>query len=58
MGSTMGSDKDFEDMLAFVNAHKIKPIVDSVIDWNASDQAFEILKNSSQMGKVVLKVGE
>ena len=58
MGSTMGSDKDFEDMLAFVNAHKIKPIVDSVIDWNASDQAFEILKTSSQMGKVVLKVGE
>ena len=58
MGSTMGSDKDFEDMLAFVNTHKIKPIVDSVIDWNASDQAFEILKTSSQMGKVVLKVGE
>ena len=58
MGSTMGSDKDFEDMLAFVNTHKIIPIVDSVIDWNASDQAFEILKTSSQMGKVVLKVGE
>ena len=58
MGSTMGSDKDFEDMLAFVNTHKIKPVVDSVIDWNASNKAFEILKTSSQMGKVVLMVGE
>ena len=58
MGSTMGSDHDFEDMLNFVNTHKIRPVVDSVIDWNASDQAFEILKKSSQMGKVVLKVGE
>ena len=58
MGTTMGSDKDFEDMLAFVNSHKIKPVIDSVLDWKESDQAFEILKASSQMGKVVLRVGE
>ncbi|MDG1295992.1 MAG: zinc-binding dehydrogenase [Saprospiraceae bacterium] len=58
MGTTMGSDKDFEDMLAFVNSHKIKPVIDSVLDWKESNQAFEILKASSQMGKVVLRVGE
>ena len=58
MGTTMGSDKDFEDMLAFVNTHKIKPVIDSVFDWKESDHAFEILKASSQMGKVVLRVGE
>jgi len=58
MGTTMGSDKDFEDMLTFVNSHKIKPVIDSVFDWKESDHAFEILKASSQMGKVVLRVGE
>lgn len=58
MGTTMGSDQDFEDMLAFVNSHKIKPVIDSVFDWKESDHAFEILKASSQMGKVVLRVGE
>jgi zinc-binding alcohol dehydrogenase/oxidoreductase len=58
MGTTMGSDKDFVDMLAFVNSHKIKPVIDSVFDWKKSDHAFEILKASSQMGKVVLRVGE
>ena len=58
MGTTMGSDKDFVDMLAFVNSHKIKPVIDSVFDWKESDRAFEILKASSQMGKVVLQVGE
>lgn len=58
MGTTMGSDQDFEDMLAFVNSQKIKPVIDSVFDWMESDQAFEILKTSSQMGKVVLRVGE
>ena len=58
MGTTMGSDKDFEDMLAFVNLHKIKPVIDSVFDWKESDHAFGILKASSQMGKVVLRVGE
>jgi zinc-binding alcohol dehydrogenase/oxidoreductase len=58
MGTTMGSDQDFEDMLAFVNSHKIKPVIDSVFDWKESDHAFEILKASSQMGKVVLRVGD
>jgi zinc-binding alcohol dehydrogenase/oxidoreductase len=58
MGTTMGSDQDFEDMLTFVNSHKIKPVIDSVFDWKESDRAFEILKASSQMGKVVLRVGE
>jgi zinc-binding alcohol dehydrogenase/oxidoreductase len=58
MGTTMGSDKDFEDMLTFVNSHKIKPVIDSVFDWKESDRAFEILKASSQMGKVVLQVGD
>ena len=58
MGTTMGSDKDFEDMLTFVNSHKIKPVIDSVFDWKESDHAFEILKASSQMGKVVLRVGD
>ena len=55
-GSTMGSDKDFEAMLDFVNRHKIVPIVDAVYEMEDADQAFESMKQSTQMGKIVLRI--
>ena len=33
-GSTMGSDEDFSEMLAFVAAHQLRPQLDSVYPWN------------------------
>ena len=55
-GSTMGSDKDFEAMLDFVKRHKIVPIVDAVYEMEDADQAFESMKQSTQMGKIVLRI--
>lgn len=53
-GSTMGSDQDFLDMLAFVEKYKIKPIIDAVYSLENALDAFERMKLGLQMGKLIL----
>lgn len=55
-GTTMGSDRDFEDMLDFVTHHHIKPIVDRVFDFDQAATAFERMQQGAQVGKLVLKI--
>jgi len=55
-GTTMGSDRDFEDMLDFVTHHHIKPIVDRVFDFDQAATAFERMQKGAQVGKLVLKI--
>jgi D-arabinose 1-dehydrogenase-like Zn-dependent alcohol dehydrogenase len=54
IGSTMGSPDNFAAMLAFVNEHKIKPIVDEVFPLAEGNDAIERMKNSQQFGKIVI----
>jgi NADPH:quinone reductase-like Zn-dependent oxidoreductase len=56
LGSTMGSDADFEKMLALVAEKKIVPIVDQVFNLKDGNEAFALMKTSPQFGKYVLKV--
>lgn len=56
LGSTMGSPSDFARMLAFVNNHHMKPIVDSVYPLADAEAAIRNMDDSSQFGKIVLKV--
>jgi len=56
LGSTMGSDQDFAEMLEFVNFHKIIPRVDSIFPINEFDKAFKKMESGDQFGKIVLKV--
>ncbi|KAB8297787.1 hypothetical protein EYC80_001586 [Monilinia laxa] len=59
-GSTMGSRKEFKDMIAFVNAHKIKPVVSRIVkgidNLKEIDELFEEMRNGSQFGKLVIEV--
>jgi len=55
LGSTMGSDKDFTDMLDFVNKYKIKPVLDSLYDLQDFNIALNRMKTGIQFGKIVLK---
>ncbi len=50
----MGSPDNFAAMLAFVNEHKIKPIVDEVFPLAEGNDAIERMKNSQQFGKIVI----
>lgn len=54
MGSTMGSDQDFEGMLNLVERHRIKPVVDSVFPLKKATDAFDRMKAGAQFGKIVL----
>ena len=54
IGSTMGSQEDFREMLNFVCQHQITPVVDSVHALEDVNQALAILRDSSQFGKLVI----
>lgn len=56
LGTTMGSPADFADMLAFVNKHRIKPIVDSVHPLENAEKALRKMDTSTQFGKIVLQI--
>lgn len=54
IGTTMGSDEDFRQMIAFVEDKKIVPVVDSVFPFEDAVQAFDRMKLGAQSGKIVL----
>lgn len=54
MGSTMGSDQDFLDMLAFVQEKNIHPVIDQIFALKDAEKAFDRMKAGDQLGKIVL----
>lgn len=57
VGSTMGSDRDFADMIRFVNEHKIVPQVDSTYPLAEGNRAIQRMDQGKQFGKIILKIG-
>ncbi|KAF2010439.1 NAD(P)-binding protein [Aaosphaeria arxii CBS 175.79] len=58
-GSTMGSRKEFAEMVDFVNKKNLKPVVSRVVnglDLAAIDTLFDDMKNASQFGKLVVQI--
>ena len=55
LGTMMGSPADFKAMLAFVNEHKIVPVVDEVFALADAATAIQKMENSTQFGKIVLR---
>lgn len=58
LGSTMGSDEDFHQMLKAVTVAKLKPVIDSVILLAEVKDAMGKMEAAKQFGKIVLKVSE
>ena len=56
-GTTMGTDKEFGEMLQFVTQHQIKPVVDQVFPLADAQQAFDRMDTGQQSGKIVLSIG-
>lgn len=62
-GSTMGSRKEFKEMVEFVKANKIRPVVSRVLQTDLSDLAgldglFQDMKEGKQFGKLVVEFGK
>ena len=62
-GSTMGSRKEFKEVVEFVAAHKIHPVISRTVqcpvdDIAGLDSLFEDMKQGSQFGKLVIDFGK
>lgn len=55
-GSTMGTDAEFADMIAFVTRHQIKPVVDAVLPLPEGQQGFDRMAAGQQFGKIVFEI--
>jgi len=56
LGSTMGSDEDFRQMLKAVTTAKLKPVIDSVTSLKNVTDAMDKMEAAKQFGKIVLRV--
>jgi NADPH:quinone reductase-like Zn-dependent oxidoreductase len=56
MGSTMGSNEDFRQMLAAVTVAKLKPVIDSVEPLENVRKAMGRMEAGGQFGKIVLRI--
>ncbi len=55
LGTTMGTDQEFHNMIDFVNRTQLLPVVDSVRPFEEIVSAFDKMKNRKQFGKLVVK---
>lgn len=55
-GSTMCNQREYRDMLAFVTAHGIRPVVDRKFPLNEAAEALTRMEDKAQFGKIVLEV--
>ena len=56
LGTTMGSPEDFANLITFVAAHKITPVVDKVFPLAEADAALRRMAAGEQCGKIVLAI--
>lgn len=55
LGTTMGTEQEFEAMLDFVVRHGIKPVIDTVYpSLRHAQEAFDLMASGKQFGKIVL----
>lgn len=55
-GSTLGSREEFRLLISFLNAAKIRPIIDSVFPLREAAAAQRYVEEARQFGKVVLEI--
>lgn len=52
LGSTMGSAEELKEMIQFIEAHQIKPILDQFYSLEQFEEAFQRMQNADQFGKI------
>ncbi len=58
LGTTMGSPADWHAMTTFVTAHKLRPVVSRVFALAQGADAFALMEQGDQFGKIVVKMGD
>lgn len=57
-GSTMGTESEFSDMLAFVTTYQLLPIVDEVFTFATIEAAMKKMNEGKQFGKLILEISQ
>lgn len=61
-GSTMGSRKEFKDMVDFIKEKKAKPVISRTVqgieNLDGIDSLFDDMKRSTQFGKLVIEISK
>lgn len=56
VGTTMGNDQEFEEMLKFISKHQIRPMVDSIRPFSKLAESFPDIAKPNKVGKIVFQV--
>lgn len=56
VGSQVGDQQDFAEMLAFVGAHRIKPVIERVFPLAEAREALLHLQDQHKFGKIVVSI--
>jgi len=57
LGTTMGSEFEFGEMVKFVEKHRIVPVVSKIFPLHQGNEALQYMKDTAQFGKIVLRMG-
>jgi D-arabinose 1-dehydrogenase-like Zn-dependent alcohol dehydrogenase len=52
----VGSRENFEAMNAFIVKHKVKPVIDKVIEFKNADAAYQLMESGDFLGKIVIRM--
>jgi zinc-binding alcohol dehydrogenase/oxidoreductase len=56
IGTTMGNDHEFNEMISFVGKHQIRPIVDSIRPFSKIAESFPDITRPNKVGKIVFQL--
>jgi len=56
LGSTMGNEKEFSEMVQFIETHQIRPVIDEVFPLSEAEAALRRMDEGVQFGKIILKI--
>jgi len=56
LGTTMGSDHEFSEMLTFVSKHQLRPLIDSIRPFSKIVESFPDITRPNKVGKIVFQV--
>ena len=56
LGSTLGNRHELRALLAFCEAHQLRPVIDKIFAMEEVHDALDMLSNAEQFGKIALKL--
>jgi NADPH:quinone reductase-like Zn-dependent oxidoreductase len=55
-GIFVGSRKDFDELNAFVQQNRIKPVIDRVFEFTEAQAAYDLMESNAFFGKIVIRI--